>query len=219
MNKLIVESQNDKYFIERLITKLNLNNLDFYEPLCNINDYICLDGMDNLKKRLQDEKLDDIDRLGIILDVDKEGLSQRLSQINTILKELNIDIQLDIINQFKKDEKLDLEIACYIINIDDEGELEDILKEIKTSDSTYADCLDNWKECLIQNGKDISEKDLLKFWINNYIRFDTCSNDDKKQISKKCNLKVALEKDIWDFDHKVLDDLKVFLKLFGADND
>jgi len=45
---LIVESENDKYFIEALLCHLhpNLNGLQVDEPMCQIDDYQCLNGLD-----------------------------------------------------------------------------------------------------------------------------------------------------------------------------
>lgn len=216
MNKLIVESKNDKYFIEKLIEHLNIKNIEIDEPLCNIDEFICLDGISNLKYKLEDLKLDsgEIDKLGIILDADKIGIDQRLEQVNNILEELNINIEFTKNNEIKYDKSNDIEIACHILNIDGFGELEDILFKIKNSDSVFADCLESWKECLDKNDKSISEKDFIKFWISNYIRFDTCTKKDRKQAKKNCNFEKALQKDIWDFEHKVLDSLKEFLKIF-----
>lgn len=102
------------------------------------------------------------------------------------------------------------------MNVDGNGELETVLKAIKSKDSTYADCLDSWRDCLTQNGKIIRDKDFDKFWINNYFRFDTCSKEERKQIERKCNNEVAIKKDIWIFNHPVLKDLKEFLNLFNS---
>ncbi|MBV5279564.1 MAG: hypothetical protein J0647_11215 [Campylobacteraceae bacterium] len=97
------------------------------------------------------------------------------------------------------------------MNVDGVGELDTVLKAIKTEDSTYADCLESWKTCLEEKGKSISLKDFDKFWVNNYIRYDTCSNQDKRQAGRKCNTEVGIKKDIWNFDNSILDDLKAFL--------
>lgn len=97
------------------------------------------------------------------------------------------------------------------------GELETVLKMIKKKDSIYADCLSSWRDCvnksLDNNKENIKDKDFDKFWVNNYIRFDTCSKKEQKQAEKKCTLEKSFEKDVWDFDNKILDDLKNFLKL------
>lgn len=63
------------------------------------------------------------------------------------------------------------------------------------------------------NKENIKDKDFDKFWVNNYIRFDTCSKKEQKQAEKNCTLEKSFEKDVWDFDNKILDDLKNFLKL------
>jgi len=91
--------------------------------------------------------------------------------------------------------------------------------------------------------KAITDKEFDKFWISNYkylaksfpvfsiirrypkiygqvlIRFDTCSKKERKQANRKCsmyNFDYIMEKkrDIWNFDHPVLDDFKAFLNLF-----
>ena len=214
MNKLVVESHNDKIFVEKIIKELNIENLEISEPLCTIDECICLDGLGNLEKKLKDIKLDGLDKLGILIDADEVGIQTRISEINKILKKLNIDIVFENINELKKDEKKDIEIACHILNIKDKGSLDNILKAIAKSPSNYADCLESWKKCLEEKKEKVSETVFIKFWVNNYLRFDTCSKDEQKKSSKNCSLEKALEKDVWDFEHKSLDSLKDFLKLF-----
>ncbi|MEI0527696.1 hypothetical protein R4J00_03485 [Brachyspira intermedia] len=99
------------------------------------------------------------------------------------------------------------------MNVNGYGELETVLKLIKKSDSIFADCLESWRECLKAHNKDISDKDFDKFYINNYIRFDTCNKYEQKQSSKYCSFESAMKKDIWDLDNNILNDLKEFLKL------
>ncbi|ASJ22369.1 hypothetical protein BHAMNSH16_12245 [Brachyspira hampsonii] len=207
-NLIIVESKNDKFFIERLIEHSNINNVNV-ECIC---EFECLDGISNLNKKLKDIKFDKYDRVGIILDADKEGINKRIEFINNALKNVCDDVNLTVINKLEKSSKLDIDFVCYIMNVDGYGELETILKSIKKSDSVFADCLESWRECLKNNGKYISDKDFDKFYINNYIRFDTCSKSEQKQASKFCSFESAMKKDIWDLDNSILDDLKEFLK-------
>lgn len=215
MNKLIVESHNDKIFIEKLKSILDIKNLEISQPLCNINEFICLDGLGNLEKKLKDIKLDELDKLGILIDADEVGIEKRISEINKILKKLDINIVFKNINEFQKDTKNDIEIACHILNIEDKGSLDNILKIIAKGKKEYADCLESWKKCLEYKGESVSDTVFTKFWINNYLKFDICDKDEQKQTSRKCNFEKALTtKDVWDFEHKALDSLKDFLKLF-----
>jgi hypothetical protein len=214
VNKIIVESENDKHFINRLIEVMNLSDVEIEEPICNVDEFICLDGMANLGRKLRDIKLDDIDKLGIVLDADSEGIGNRLQEVNTVLREVGIDVELESVNRLKRDHSLGLDVTCHIFNIDGYGELENVLFAIKTEESIFADCLDSWRKCLKENGKSISKKGFLKFWTNNYIRFDTCSSHERKQVNRKCNFESALQKDIWDFSHSALDSTKEFLRLF-----
>ena len=139
---------------------------------------------------------------------------KRISEINGILKKVGIEVEFKYINEFQKDIKNDIEIACHILNIDDKGSLDNILKTIAKGKSEYADCLKAWKECLEDKGESVSDTIFTKFWVNNYLRFDTCTKKEQKQSSKKCNFEKALEKDTWDFEHKSLKSLKFFLKMF-----
>jgi len=231
-NLIIVESANDKYFIE----KLNLDNIEIGKPICNVNDFNCLASKDNLKTRLNALELDSYGRIGIILDADLEGIEQRIVEINNALKSICNDISIEKINQFYRSDEVDLEIACYIMNIDGKGELEDIMKEVKSKDSTYADCLEAWRNCLESKGITIKDKEFVKIWMSHYLKYDTCLGKDKNQKSKKCsnelinntententeeienNLKsnaFTIKKDIWNFKHPVLAELKEFLVLF-----
>ncbi|WRH66970.1 MAG: hypothetical protein RSE13_00150 [Planktothrix sp. GU0601_MAG3] len=61
-----------------------------------------------------------------------------------------------------------------------------------------------------------------KFWISLYLRFDTCSRLERKQAERKCSMKnfeyiMENKKDIWNFNHPVLNEIKNFLHLFVAE--
>lgn len=233
-NLIVVESKNDKYFIESFIEKLNLSNIEVGQPICNINDFDCLGGISNLNAMLKALKPDSYSKIGIILDADEVGIEERIKLINESLKSICNDIELKEINHLNESKELDLEIACYITNIQGKGELETVMREVHSNDSTYADCLESWKECLSSKGIEIKQKELNKIWVSNYLKYDTCIGKDKKQKSKKCanelinntnnkaeienNLQsndITIKKDIWNFEHSSLSNLKDFLQLFN----
>ena len=229
---LIVESKNDQLFVQALVEHLNLENIELDEPLCLIDEYECLNGLSRkrLIAALDSLKCDltthDIQAIGIILDSDGRT-KERLQLINNAVKEvfatreqflragelITVSVRVD-------DDDINVRLACFLTNVDGQGELETVLRAIKNKSSPYADCLDEWKRCLEQNGKTISDKEFDKFWVNNYIRFDTCSKKEKKQAHRKCSMQnfeyVMQRKNIWDFEHSVLDELKIFLSLFNA---
>ncbi len=211
-NLIIVESENDKFFIERLIECSNVGSINV-QCIC---EFECLEGMNNLNKKLEEIKFDKYNKVGIILDADKEGIDKRINFINNTLKNVCDDVNITEINKLEKSSKLDVDFVCYIMHVNGYGELETVLKSIKKSDSFFADCLESWRECLKNNGKDISDKEFDKLYINNYIRFDTCSKLEQKHASKYCGLKYAMKKDIWDLDSSILYDLKEFLKLLAS---
>jgi hypothetical protein len=227
-NRLIVESKNDKIFIAKLIQTLNFNNIEIDKPIC-IDYYECLEGLSeksvtNSLKSLSASLLkNDIQKIGIIIDQDNLTRQKRFEFINSCINEVfETSTSLDNFNKLitaTNRDKISVQVGCYFTNVDGQGELETVLKAIKTQDSDYADCLESWRSCIEKQSKNISDKDFDKFWISNYIRYDTCSPQESKQAGRKCGMSafdyVLKEKShIFDFAHPVLDGLKDFLKLF-----
>jgi hypothetical protein len=230
---LIVESKNDQVFVEALVKHLNLANIELDAPLCQIDEYECLNGLS--RKRLiaaldslkYDLITDDIQAIGIILDSDGRQ-AERLELINNAVREVFATSEqfldageLITVSVRADDDDINLQLACFLTNVDGQGELETVLRAIKNQPAVYADCLDEWRRCLEEHGKTISDKELDKFWVNNYIRFDTCSKKEKKQAYRKCSMQnfdyiMQHKKNIWNFDSPVLDEFKSFLRLFNA---
>ena len=206
-NLLIVESDGDKYFIEALLKHINLN-IEVGFPICAIDEFECIGGMSKLNNKLESlkrrVKKESIDKVGIIFDADDIGIIKRTK-----------DIEDEINSVFG--EKPMVKFIPFIMHVEGKGELEDILKIIKTKESLYADCLEGWKSGLAENKKEVSNKVFNKFWINNYIMYDTCSSAKHRgKKSKYCIFEYAMkEKKIWNFNHPILKELKDFLKEIG----
>ena len=241
MNRLVVESKNDKAFVEAVIKHLNNRILtvdaSVDTPICRIDDFECLGGLNERKLTTKiEDVIDDvlkrgIKKVGVLIDIDNEGTNQRLKMVsNCLSKAMEIkfgkpyDISISEANQLFDiiiDDNTSFQLACHFTNVDGKGELETVLKTIKTQESPFADCLHEWQRCLQANGKDISQKDFDKFWLSNYVRFDTCSRNDKKQSEGKCSIQnfdyvMENKSQIFDFDNNLLEDLKRFLALFNA---
>ena len=232
-NLLIVESENDKYFIEALIKHMNLGNVEVSNGfICSIDDFECLGGLNsskltavlnNIKSRA---KKDDINRIGIIIDNDDKTDTERLSLVNNSIKEsLGMENSLKEVSVFSEipiDAYQNISIAAYFTNVEKKGELETVLKTIKSDTSTYADCLENWQSCLksknVNNGLGLKSKDFDKFWVQVYIRYDTCTKKEQKQAGKYCSNEFAMSKSIWNFDNECLNEFKAFLNLFAPQN-
>ena len=231
-NRLIVESKNDKYFIQALVKYLNISNLEISEINITEFDYLTLEGLSisSLERELKtieaDAQKSSIKKIGIILDADNSQTTN-LAFINKAIIKIfsqNQQKQIEEVSKFISINSPtigDIQIACYFININGNGELETLLKVIKSQDSSYADCLEAWQDCLKANDKEIiTKKEFDKFWVSNYLRFDTCSKQDKQQSQKKCSVSgfeyiMHNKQNIWDFEHTALDQLKKFLKLFN----
>lgn len=228
-NYLIVESKNDQYFIEALVQQINASidhikpiDIDGYEPLQGLDHQKLKNALSSLKATAQRGQ---VDRVGIILDLDQETEDNRLQLVNQCLAavfENTAELQktCEFIHLEQESPDFSIQMACYFTHVQGQGELETLLKTIKTKPSPYADCLQSWRDCLATQNKAISDKDFDKFWVAQYLRWDTCSLEDRKQAGRKCSM--AAFKDvmqnkpqIWDWNHSVLDGLKQFLRLFS----
>ena len=219
-NILIVESINDKYFIEALLDYMNISDLEVQPPICVINDYECLDGLSEprLINKLNEIEIEiekrGIKNIGILIDADKIGIEARIALVNRAVKTLDDSININQDNQWFYSENQKVNFSCHILNISGYGELETVLKQIKSEKSIFADCLEVWRGCIEDKGASIKTKDFDKFWINIYQRYDTCTKKQSKQAGSKCNFEASLKKNIWDFSHCSLDNLKDFLIMF-----
>lgn len=224
-NILIVESKNDQFFLQAIICRLNFN-IEVAPPIIiSEDDYRSMNGLNptKLKDALKDLKADiekgKIDRVGIVIDIDDQQESDRISFINECIQDVFPESPL--LEEVKKFinvtlDDINIQLACYFTNVDGRGELETVLKNIKNKDSVYANCLESWKDCLKSHGKEIKIKDFDKFWVSVYLRFDTCSKREKKQAKSKCSFEYAManKPEIWDFENPILNDLKEFLQMF-----
>lgn len=225
-NIVIVESKNDAIFMQAMVEKLNCDIQ--VEPPIYIDNYESLEGLSETKliitlKALEaDLQKRDIEKIGIIIDIDNDSEQERLNLVNKCIKQVFESETLSSTKQFIDicgDNGTKAKLACYFTNVGGKGELETLLKEIKAIQSTYADCLNSWQTCIENQGKEINQKEFDKFWVSIYLRYDTCSKQEQKQAGSKCSMSgfdyvMKHKKDIWDWDNSALDDLKDFFKLF-----
>ena len=225
-NIVIVESKNDAIFMQAMVDKLNCNIQ--VEESIYIDDYESLEGlsetklMTTLKALEADLQKRDIEKIGIIIDIDNYSEAERLEFVNECIQQVFESETLSNTKQFIDicgDNGTNAKLACYFTNFEGKGELETLLKAIKARESPHADCLNSWKTCIESQGQQIDRKGFDKFWVSIYLRYDTCSDNEQKQAGRKCSMHefdyvMKHKKDIWDGNNPALDDLKEFFTLF-----
>ena len=225
-NIVIVESKNDKIFMQAMVEKLNCDIQ--VDPPIYIDDYKSLEGLSEteLIKAFKNliRKIDrkDIEKIGIIIDIDNYSEQERLEFVDRCIKQVFEAESLSSTKQFIDictEHGTNAKLACYFTNFEGKGELETLLKAIKARESPHADCLDSWKTCIESQGKQINQKGFDKFWVSIYLRYDTCSDNEQQQAGRKCTMSgfdyvMEHKKDIWNWDNPALDDLKEFFTLF-----
>jgi uncharacterized protein YqgV (UPF0045/DUF77 family) len=226
-NIVIVESKNDRIFMQAMVEKLNCDILvaspiyiDDYKSLEGLSETELIKALKALKAQIEKK---DIEKIGIIIDIDNFSEQDRLKFVERCIEPVFEAETLSSTKQFIDictDIGTKAKLACYFTNVGGKGELETLLKAIKARESPYADCLDSWRSCIEEKERNkIKQKDFDKFWISNYIRYDTCSKQHQKQAEKYCSMLrfdyvMEHKKDIWNWDHPALEDLKEFFKLF-----
>ncbi|MEG4114384.1 MULTISPECIES: DUF3226 domain-containing protein [unclassified Microcoleus] len=224
-NIVIVESKNDAIFMKAMVEKLNCD-IEVEPPI--YIDYESLEGLSETKliNTLKDLEADlqkrDIEKIGIIIDIDNDSEQERLKFVDKCIKQVFESETLLSTKQFidiSGDNGTNAKLACYFTNVGGKGELETLLKTIKARESPHADCLNSWQTCIESHRKEINQKEFDKFWVSIYLRYDTCSDKEQQQAGRKCTMSgfdyvMEHKKDIWDWDNPALDDLKEFFKLF-----
>lgn len=222
-NLLIVEGDSDKLFVERLKTIVEANAE--VSSICRIDECLSLGGLNNLRYKLE-EKINNGDKkksneqtfedvykkIGVILDADEVGILKRVNDINNAVKFITDDVEIASPDTWYRSEKLDVDISCHILNVNGYGELETLLRAIKSQDSPFADCLEAWRACLKNQKKEVNQKVFDKFWIEIYGRYDCCP----EKSGDKCTSKLTLQKDyVWNFSHSALTGLRNYLAMFN----
>ena len=243
-NVIIVEAENDATFIKAMVKYMNEQednnfsiNLDSQKGYTTLNDktpnkeYRGLSettltrSLQRVKKRLEKEF---IQKVGIIIDIDQKSQQERLDLVNKSMVNIFTEAEkMTNINQLVKIitiDQQDIKAACYFMNVNGEGNLDTVLKKIKNHESIYADCLESWKECVEAQNKKVRPQDFDKVWTNNYLRYDTCTNQEKGDANAQCSyneegFKYIMENksNIWNLEHPMLEDLKTFLALFETE--
>jgi len=235
-NKLIVESKNDKIFIQALVNKLNIEFLDIESAIkLNDEDYCLLGGADpnekkpsTLIKMLKDIKTEifktGIQKIGVLLDIDNELEQKRFEMVNNAINSVfnlshkGLITKTNELVEVKVSPNYAVQFCCYFTNIEKKGNLDTLLRNISYHEkATYANCLDAWRNCLKTNGIEITDFEFDKIWLNNYIRFDTCTDKEKTHAEKNCsmhNFDKIMKKEIFNLESAYLTELKDFIKLF-----
>lgn len=215
MRTIIVESKNDKAFLQALrkhiIQTEQSNDIQISE--IESNEYRQLNGLNEkaLSKVIY-EALDEREdspkqQIGILLDWDNESKEDRLNLVNkainsaiqkwlpykkatispTVVTLIDVNTPVSVVADIDGEPQT-IEFVTYFTHVDNKGELDTLLKAIIPAEAAvFANSLECWKKCFEDKGKELDKKKFDKFWLAVYIRFDTCPKDDSRDAENKCN--------------------------------
>ena len=247
-NILIVESFNDSAFIRLLLKDLEL----FPETDTEVIDLHKFPDPDNSDKILRGktaiggklksfkgdwltrEKYREVQRLGIILDFDKESLEQNLERVNQAIRgAFGEQPKLATENEFVKivvaegGVNIELRAACFFTNDSaGNGNLDTLLYEIRQHPESlvpYADCLKNWQTCVNESDSKLKvSQDLFsKMWVSNFLRAKDRDQPKNQRVSgdfeaKQHELIENFGSEMFDLKHAFLTSLRTFLSSFKS---
>ena len=147
-NVMIVESQDDAAFLRAIIEHINESN----HLTITIVEFYILDGIERENYRSLEQRLkrlnntllkDDIQKIGIVLDLDEQTRQERLALVSQCIQRVFIEAARidDIQKLFQLNASTNTQIGCHFLHVNEQGELETLLREIKTQDSLHADCV------------------------------------------------------------------------------
>lgn len=217
--KIIVEGKSDKVFIESLIGKNGVVN-SVVEELRGIDDFEYSEKIEEKLKGFKVQIGKGIRKIGIIIDQDAKE-NDRIAFLNKMIQKV-FGAEYSLIKEQEpitiKVGEHTIELSCFVMQVNGIGELSTMLKAIKpaSKSSKFADCLEKWWECADAEKKIIDQVEFDKSWYHYYIKWDNSSHQERQQANKYCTLEYSLnyKKDIWDFENKILDDLKTYLSTF-----
>jgi hypothetical protein len=243
---IIAEDNNDKYTLEAILKSManqdraivaSAETVD-WEIRNAENDIENPAGLaKSIESLLKEMPKGKYDKIGLVWDTDSFTAAERILQFNNAINKAinnytqkdpeniaNFTVPLTEINQFVPLEVkgVTVQIGCYFIHHNGRGEMEDLLKAIKTKPSPIADCVDKLMPgCMQENGEAApGNKDLVKLWINHYQRYDTLAA--KNRVAKYTMWENVMlhRSDIFDFNRvgePALDELKFFLTQLCAE--
>ena len=190
------------------------------EQLGGIDDFEYSEKIEEKLKGFKIQVAKGLRKIGIIIDQDAKE-NDRITFLNKMIQKVfGAEYVLT-----KEHEPIEIkvgehkvELSCFIMNINGEGELSTVLKAIKPKDksSKFADCLEKWWDCADSEKVIIDQVEFDKNWYLYYIKWDNSTHQERQQANTYCSLEYSLnhKKEIWDFENKVLDNLKKYLSTF-----
>jgi hypothetical protein len=179
ISKIYVEGNEDKVFVDAMLKHLQLANaaikVDTIEDLKGVDNFEYSEKIKLRPESVRNEILTKgLKKVGFILDQD-EPKNNRLDFFNKMVADAFGEqhvLQQISTQQILFLEDKTFELSLFVLNVNGEGELSTMLKEIKAKEisSKYADCLNAWRDCADPDKTIISQKEFDKNWYHYYLR-------------------------------------------------
>lgn len=205
---IIVEGKEDAAFVEALAPDVETREIEIQE-LGGAGK----DAVKELKKALDSIKNDalltsnPIEKIGILLDLDPADFNEasKLAFVNAAIASV-FGVEVKAVDSFYEVPEIEAQIACHFIS----PNLDVLLKSIAAKPSPKADCL----FACFESDATIKQKEKDKAWLLYYMRWDICTEAERRKGANNVSFKHTATKGAWQLDSEKLSEIKNFLALF-----
>jgi 5S rRNA maturation endonuclease (ribonuclease M5) len=200
-NVIIVEGKTDKEFISQLIDSAQV--LTFQIEMLGGQERFA-ESLETIARRVIKQE---IDKVGIVIDLDDFTVAARLQWVNRYLVEV-FDCEITVVDTLinVQYEGVNFQLACHFI----QPNLDVLLRAIAAKPSPRADCL----HACLESQENAKQKEREKAWPLYYMRWDICDFAERGNGSKNVTFSHTNTKGAWNLASPVLGELKAFLSLF-----
>ena len=203
---IIVEGKEDAAFVKALAPYIETREIEIQELGGAGKDAI--QALEIALKRVKnDALLKPVEKIGVLLDLDPADFDEtsKLAFVNTAVT-LVFGIQVEAVDSFCEIPEIDAQIACHFIS----PNLDILLKSIAAKPSPKADCL---SACL-ESDYTIKQKEKDKAWLLYYMRWDICTEAERRNGANNVSFKHTATKGAWQLDSEKLREIMNFLARF-----
>lgn len=203
---IIVEGKEDAAFVKALAPDVETREIEIQE--LGGAGKGAIQALEIALKRVKnDALLNPVEKIGVLLDLDPADFDEtsKLAFVNTAVTAV-FGVEVKAVDSFYEVPEIEAQIACHFIS----PNLDVLLKSIAAKPSPKADCL----FACFESDATIKQKEKDKAWLLYYMRWDICTEAERRKGANNVSFKHTATKGAWQLDSEKLGEIKKFLALF-----
>lgn len=203
---IIVEGKEDAAFVKALAPDVETREIEIQE--LGGAGKGAIQALEIALKRVKnDALLNPVEKIGVLLDLDPADFDEasKLAFVNAAISSV-FGVEVKAVDSFYEVPEIEAQIACHFIS----PNLDVLLKSIAAKPSPKAECL----FACFESDATIKQKEKDKAWLLYYMRWDICTEAERRKGANNVSFKHTATKGAWQLDSEKLSEIKNFLALF-----